>query len=296
MRLVAGCGPLSRPGTSRQARIGYLNPRFDASRWSQFVEGLREYAWVEGQNVKFEWAVAEPEGHNEQLPQLAAELVRRSVDVIVTGSTPAAAAVRDLSSTVPVVIAGASDPFGSGLAASLAHPGGNVTGITQFSSELRLKRLDLLRETVRTLSRVVLLWNASNPSNAQGFREVREAAAGMGLQVFSMDVRSPDVDLGAELVSSAPLGADGLYIMDEGLFLGLLLVRRVDMAAGARLPAMHFFRDFVDAGGLMSYGPKAGASWRRAAYYVDQILRGAKPADLPIEQPTVFEFVVNADG
>jgi putative ABC transport system substrate-binding protein len=251
---------------------------------------LRDLGWVEGNNVAFEWVIAD--GHNERLPALAAELVRRT-DIIVTGGTPEVLAVRAASTSIPVVMSGVGDPVASGLVESLSHPGGNVTGVTQYSSELRYKRLELLKQAIPMLTTLVYLYNGSNPANAQGFPYVVNVAASMGIQIYPLDVRSPETDLSADLAWAAPTGADALLCSADGLFLNTLIGRIVDVTAEARLPAMYFAREFVDAGGLMAYAPNLQAIYRRAASYVDRVLKGAKPADLPVEQPAVFEFVAN---
>ena len=293
LALLDGCGRPPWPGQPQTARVGVLLANPPSSSWRYFVEAMRELGWIDGQNLVFEFAVAEPAGHNEQLPDLAADLVRRSVDVIVTGTTPAVVAAKNTSSGLPVVMANVSDPVTFGLVASLAHPGGNVTGVSQLSSDLRTKRLDLLRQTIPGMSSVVMLWNGSNQGNALGFPSIRDAAVGVGLRVYSADVQSPEVDLMVAVTSAAPAGADALYVLDEALFINVLRQRLVELAAALHLPAMYFERQFAEAGGLMSYGANFRVGWQRAATFVDKILRGAKPQDLPVEQPRDFEFVVN---
>jgi putative ABC transport system substrate-binding protein len=293
LSLTAGCSPPNRKAWGNSARVGIATGELVAN-WRYFVDGMRDLGWVEGQNLAFEILISEPPGHSEQVPQMELELIRRNVDVIVASTTAQAQAARSASRTVPIVTTGAVDPLGSGLIESLARPGGNVTGISILSSALRPKRLEILKEAIPTLASVVLLWNSGNPTNASGVAAVSEAAARLGVGVYSMDVTTPEADLQAALEAAAPAGADGLCLIDDGLLItSLTRPRIVEPTAAARMPAMYFERQFVESGGLMAYGPRFSACWYRAAHFVDRLLAGASPADLPIEQPTAFDLVVN---
>ena len=279
-----------QPG--KVARIGYLSPgspttftRFDEA----FRQGLRELGYVEGQNIVIEYRWAER--RDERLPDLAAELVSLKVDVIVAGGTPAPLAAKHATRTIPIVMSTAGDPIGSGLVASLARPGGNVTGLSARSPELGGKRLQLLKEVVPGVSRVAVLWNAANPYAALVVRETEAAARTLGVQVQSLEVRGPD-DFENALPAAIRGRAGALIVVGDPLLFSYRM-RIADFAARNRLPAAYNLREFAEAGGLMAYGENLADLYRRAATYVDKILKGAKPADLPVEQPTKFELVIN---
>jgi putative ABC transport system substrate-binding protein len=296
LALLVGCGPAAVPRFNRTARIAYLGPnRLSTANTQSLVAGLQELGWAEGKNITLEWAIPEPPDHLDQLPGLAAGLVRRSIDVIMVTTTPAALAAKNASTTVPIVMVG-GDPVRNGLAASLARPGGNLTGISQSSTgeSLIVKRVGILKELFPALSSILYLWNGLNPANLITVSDVQRTAADLGLQVYSLDLRGPEVDLMASYASLAPTGADGLINASDPLFGSTLRDRIVEFAANARLPAIYDARGYVDAGGLMSYGPNFGVLWRSSATYVDRILGGANPAEMPIEQPTKFDFVVSA--
>jgi putative ABC transport system substrate-binding protein len=250
---------------------------------------LRELGYVEGQNlvVEYRWA----DGDIARLPALAAELVRLRVDVLVATTNPAVLAARQATSTIPIVFAASSDPVGTGLVASLAHPGGNVTGLSLVTPELSGKRLQLLRETLPQLARVALLWDAGNVGMADRVKETEAAARQLGVALHVEWVRDL-AGLDRAFATLAQARPDAFLTTVEP-FTGDHRQRIVAFAAQQRLPAMYEERDFVDAGGLMAYGPNLAANYRRAATYVDKILRGTKPADLPVEQPTKFELVIN---
>jgi len=276
-------------------RIGWLDSgRSDTPRTQYFNEiirqGLREFGWVDGQNLIIEWRYAEERA--ERLPALAAELIRLGVDVLVTGSgDPAILALKQATATIPIVMAISADPVGSGLVASLARPGGNITGLSALSPETAGKRLELLREVVPQASRVAVIWNASYPGKVLEWRETQVAAHALGVTLQSVEVRGPDdFDRAfAEIVRERP---DALIVFAEPL-VNSHQTQIVEFADKRRLPMIIARKEFVEAGGLMSYGASLPDLFRRAAYYVDRILKGAKPADLPVEQPTKFELVIN---
>jgi putative ABC transport system substrate-binding protein len=252
-------------------------------------QGLRELGYVEGETIALEvrWA----EGRYEQMPELVADLVRLKVNVIVVGGTPAALAAKKATQTIPVVMVGPGDPVESGLVGSLARPGGNLTGLSLLTPEISGKRLQLLKEVVPKVSRIAVLRNPSHPIHAVLWQETQSAARKLGMQLQALEVRGPeDFD---ETFRAATRGRAGaLLAFDDGLTLGYR-TWIVALAAKARLPAIYGFREFPDVGGLMSYGANFPELFRRAATFVDKILKGAKPADLPVEQPTRFELVIN---
>ena len=268
-------------------RIGFLTSGF--SYVEAFRQGLRELGYVEGQHIAIEYRDAE--GSYERLPDLVAELVRLPVDVLVVGGSARARAAQQATQTIPIVMAFSGDPVGTGLVASLARPGGNVTGLSLMAPELSGKRLALLQEAVPGGTRVAVLWHPDNPVTGLTLRETEVAARGVGMQMQSLEVRSPnDVERAFHTITSER--AEALIVLPSGFFT-FHRTWIVELAAKSRLPAMYQERDYVDAGGLMSYGPSFADLPRRAARYVDKILKGAKPADLPVEQPMKFEFVIN---
>ena len=271
--------------------IGFLgaNTRLvDSQRLAGFVERLRELGWIENRTVAIEYRWGE--GRNERFAQFAAEFVRRNVDVIVTGGTASVIAVKQATSTIPIVFATAGDPVGTGLVTSLAKPGGNVTGLSAQVPDLVGKRLELLREVVPGLRRLAILTNIGNPVIVLERDEIRTTAHTIGLEAITMEIqRAEDIAPAFETLKG---GADALYVPADPLIF-TNLVRINSLALGARPPTMHGSREYVEAGGLMSYGPNFPDLYRRAADYVDKILRGAKPADLPIEQPTKFDLIIN---
>jgi putative ABC transport system substrate-binding protein len=273
-------------------RIGLLSPFSPSATepWHQaFRHGLRDLGWVEGQNISIEYRYAE--GRRDRLPDLAADLVRLKVDIIVVDSTSPAVAAKNATRAIPIVVASGSDTVASGLVKSLARPGGNITGLDQMAPELGGKRLELLKEIVPTLSRVAVLWNPQNPASTLNWKELQLPARQLGVQLHSLEVRSPgDFDKAFEEVTRARAGA--LAIMPDPVFV-TNLKRIADLAAQSRLPSIFHLREFVDSGGLVAYGPDRADLFRRAATYVDKILKGANPSDLPVEQPTKFELVIN---
>jgi putative tryptophan/tyrosine transport system substrate-binding protein len=273
------------------ARIGFLAATTAASpaRFEAFRQALRELGYVEGKNIVIEWRRAE--GKFDQLPDLATELVRLKVDVIVTAGGASTRPAKEATVTIPIVMASDNDPVGSGFVASLARPGGNITGLSQMAPELAGKRLELLKEIVPKLSRVAVLGELKNPGNAQALRETELAAGAFGVQLQSLDVRGPkDIETGFQAAIKGR--ADAVLILG-GPVATAQRVQIVEIAAKNRLPAIYPQSDYMDVGGLMFYGPSISDLFRRAATYVDKILKGAKPADLPVEQPTTFEFIIN---
>jgi putative tryptophan/tyrosine transport system substrate-binding protein len=276
------------------ARIGFLslnlapNPHLPEA----FRQGLRDLGYVEGRNVVIEYRDAE--GKPERFPALAAELVALKVDVILVGSTPQALAAKQATKTIPIVFIGTADPVGSGLVTSLARPGGNVTGLSNLAAELVGKRLEQLMQAVPGVTRVAVLWHPGNlgdRTEKEMLKAADVAARALGVRLQFVEARGPaDFDRAFSDMTRAYAGA--LTVLPSNMFSNERR-RLVDLAAKNRLPAVFPFRDFADAGGLMAYGPNLADLSRRAATYVDKILKGAKPADLPVEQPTKFELVIN---
>jgi putative ABC transport system substrate-binding protein len=254
-----------------------------------FRQSLLDLGYVEGKNIILEYRYAE--GHIEQLPQLAAELVRMPVDVIVTALSPGIQAAKRATDTIPIVFAVSGNPLATGYVASLSHPGGNVTGLSAMDYELSGKRLELLTEALPKMSRVAVLWNPGNGAMVLKMKEVQGAAQGLRVELKSLEVRDTK-DFDRMLASLPREHADALLTLADPLTV-FHRDRIIEMAAKSRLPGMYEERGFVEAGGLMSYGPSFENNYRRAATYVDKILKGAKPADLPIEQPTKFELIIN---
>jgi putative tryptophan/tyrosine transport system substrate-binding protein len=254
-----------------------------------FVEALRQLDWIEGKNIVFEYRYGE--NRLDRLPDLAAELARLKVDVIVAAGTLAPLAAKRATTAIPIVMTSGGDPLGSGLVASLARPGGNVTGLSLMVPDLAGKRLELLKDLLPQMSRVAVLWNAANPYPAHVFRETESAARTLGLEIQSLEVRGPD-DFDSVFEAARSKNPDALITVEDPLTVGHRK-QIADFAARDRLPAIHGLREFVEAGGLMAYGASISDLYRRAAAYVDKILRGTSPADLPIQQPTKFELLIN---
>ncbi len=271
--------------------IGFLgqSTRSAASEWvAAFVQRLHELGWNEGRTVAIEYRWAE--GREERFAQIAAEFVRLKVDIIVTSGTPQVLAAKQATSVIPIVFAAAGDPVASGLVASLARPGGNATGLSSLVADLAGKRLELLREVVPALRRLAIMGNVGNPLTVLELGEVQAAAGTLGLEVHTLEIRqAQDITPAFEALKGR---ADALYVCIDAL-VNANRIRINTSALGARLPTMHGSRDYVEAGGLMSYGPNYPDLFRRSADYVDKILHGAKPGDIPVEQPTKFDLVVN---
>ena len=277
---------------AQQARkvplIGFLSE--SRQPWDDaFRQGLGELGYIVGQDIKVEYRYAE--GQFERLPGLAAELVRLNVDLIVAGGTHSISSAKHATSAIPIVMAVTADPVGSGFVASLGRPGGNITGLTSLSRDLSGKRLELLREMVPKLNRVVVLWNSGNPDNARQLKEAESAARALGVQLQAIGVTdSKDFDKAFSVIQGGH--ADALYALGDAL-VSANRARIADFATRNGLASMFTTRQSVEAGGLVSYGTSFVDLFRRAAAYVDKILKGAKPGDLPVEQPTKFELVVN---
>jgi putative ABC transport system substrate-binding protein len=282
--LAVPCAVEAQP-PGRVRTIGVLGGSLDQSFW----QAMRELGWVESQHLVVERRDAA--GHYERLPDLAAELVRLNVDVIVTVTTPGALAAKHATSRIPIVFTLVADPIGAGVIPSLARPGGNITGVTTIAADLDQKRLELLKEVVPGLSRVGVLWNAANPANAAAWQETQAAAGALGLQLDSQDVRGPQ-DLEGAFTRTAQVRPEALLVLLDGV-LGMHRPHIAGFATQQQLPSMFAHREWVVAGGLMSYGASFADHFLRAATYVDKILKGATPADLPVEQPMKFELVIN---
>jgi len=273
-------------------RIGFLagnSLSSLAARVEAFRQGLRELGYVEGKNIVIEWRSAE--GKNDRLPALAAELVRLKVDVIVTAGPLPTHPAKEATATIPIVMAQDPDPVGSGFVASLARPGGNITGLATLAPELSGKRLELLKEIVPKLSRVAVLGTSTRPGNAQSLKEVELAAKAFGVKLHYLDVLSPkDIETAFRAASKGRAGA--VLVLASGIF-NSQRTQVVELAVKSRLPAIYYAAEWVEDGGLMSYGTSFTDLFRRAATYVDKILKGRTPADLPVEQPIKFEFIIN---
>jgi len=290
LSLVAAPLAVDAQQSQKVYRIGMLertSTTLSAANLNGFRQGLRELGYVEGKNFIIEYRSAD--GGDEQFPSLATELVRLKVDLILARGTPAALAAKNATGTIPVVITGVPDPVGQGVVANLARPGGNVTGLTTIAKELTAKRVELLRELVPGAARIAAFLNMSNPAMPPQWKEVERAARSLGLQPQLLDVRTPE-NLGRAFDDAVRRRADALVVgLDTFTLANRQLI--VDLAAKHRLPAIYASMEF--AGGLVVYGVNYPDHYRRAATYVDKILKGAKPADLPVEQPTKFELLIN---
>jgi putative ABC transport system substrate-binding protein len=294
--LLALCSSAEAQQPKKVTRIGYLsstNPARESARSEAIRLALRELGYIEGQNIALEYRYSE--GKRDRYPELTAELVRLKVDIIVAaGGEPMVRAAKNATKTIPIVMMGLSaDPVELGLVESLARPGGNVTGLTTLSRELGGKRLELLKEAVPKLARVAVLYYPANPAGVLEVKEVLPVAArALGLTIQPWEVRAAD-DFDRVFAALNKERSDGFYVPAGGSVLRANQKRTVGFALKSRLPSMYGNREAVDAGGLMYYGADLADSYRRAATYVDKILKGAKPADLPVQQPTKFELVIN---
>ena len=282
----------TREGKEKVYRIGCvpggpLAPR--EHQWAAFRQGLRDFGYEEGKNVALEFRI--PSGEGIPVDNLIADLVRINVDVIVVSTTPAVQAAKRVTTTVPIVMTGAADPVMSGLVPNLARPGGNVTGLSLMPVELTGKRFEILREIVPKSMRIAVLWNPNEANNVSQFKTVQSAARTSRIEVLSLEART-EAELDRAFQSAASRRADGLIVVNSGIFYGLR-ARIMDHALKARLPAIWGYPSFGDFGALVVYGPSDTDNYRRAASYVDRILKGARPADLPIEQPTEIKLVIN---
>ena len=292
LSLAVIAAPVAAQGQppAKVLRIGYLTARSGGSHLDDaFRQALRELGYTEGENIAI--LHRSSEGISERLPDYAAELVRLKVDVIVAATTPAIHAAQQATRTIPIVMAVSSDPVATGFVASLAQPGGNITGLSFQTPELSAKQLELLKEAVPKVSRVAVLWNAPGPIGTLMLKETGRAAQSLGVQLQSLEVRSSD-DLG-KAFQAATRRRSGALLVLAGPMLFSHRKRIVELAAESRLPAMYGVTEYAQDGGLMAYSPNLLHLYRRAATFVDKILKGAKPADLPVEQPTRFELVIN---
>jgi len=270
-------------------RVGLLTAGVSQDRIDAFREGLRQLGYLEDQNIVIE--IRSSEGKSERLPSLATELVKLNVSVIVASSSDTTRAAQDITKTIPIVMALSGDPVGAGFAASLARPGGNITGFTTLVAGLYTKRLQLMREAVPKLRRVAALWRRENPSHRAIVKEIEEAASSLGLQVHLAEVRNPgELQQAFSAITKARVGA--FLVPGDNMF-DVVKGQLLDLASRNQLPAMYAAKTYVEAGGLMSYAADQNDLFHRAAGYVDRILKGAKPGDLPIQQPTKFEFFIN---
>ena len=287
---------LSSPSQAQQPKnvpqigfLGFTSLSGIAARIEAFRQGLRELGYVDGKNIVIEYRSAE--GKLDRLSELAAELVRLKVDVIVTSGPSVTRAVKEATTTIPIVMGFDTDPVGNGFVASLARPGGNITGLSVVSPELSGKQLELLKEIVPKLSRVAVLGTSTNPGNSQALKETELAAGAYTVQLQNLDVLSPkDIETAFR---DASRGRAGAVLVLASPIIESHRTQIADLAAKNRLPAIYYAPEFVEAGGLMSYGTSFADLFRRAATYVDKILKGAKPGDLPVEQPKKFEFIIN---
>jgi len=287
-------GPLAAQAqqTGNVYRIGFLGnstAALEANLVGPFREGLRDLGYVEGRNVLIEYRWAE--GKYDRFPALIGELLALKVAVIVTAGTPATLAVKKATTSVPLVMSAVGDPVGAGIVPSLSHPGGNITGLTAISTEMDAKRLELLREVVPSVSYIALLWNAASPLQVLAEKQVQAAAQVLRMRVLSLGVKTEE-EIKSALAVMARERPDALLVLADRLLLhhrALIM----DFATRHRLPGVHAYRELVEAGGLMSFGPSYADMHKRAAYFVDRILKGAKPGDLPVERPRTFELVIN---
>jgi putative ABC transport system substrate-binding protein len=290
--LLTTAPPTQAQQPTKIPRIGFLIGNFPSTisaRLEAFRQGLRELGYVEGKNIVIEYRYAD--GKLDRLPALAAELVRLKVELIVTAGPASTRPAKEATATIPIVMAFDFDPVGNGFIASLARPGGNITGLSTLSPEISGKQLELLKEIVPRLSRVAVLGEFNNPGNAQTLQEMELAAGALAVQLQSVDVRGPkDIETAFQAASK---GRAGAVLVLGGPVATSQRAQIAELAAKSRLPAIYPQSDYMDAGGLMFYGVSITDLFRRAATYVDKILKGAKPADLPVEQPKTFEFIVN---
>ena len=279
----------AQPKIPRVGFMGNSTAELEANLVDSFREGLREHGYQEGRNIVIEYRWAD--GKYERFPALVAELIAAKVNVIVTAGTPASLAVKKATTTVPLVMVAVGDPVGTGLVSSLARPGGNLTGLSSIAPDLEGKRLDLLREVVPTLSHVAVFFNSLNPFHVASMRQAHVAAQTLGIKLQQHDIRKSE-DLDGAFAAIRTERPDALLILADRVFLHNRQ-RMMDFTEEQRLPNVNAYKELVEAGGLMSYGPSYEDMHKRAAIYVDKILKGAKPADLPIEQPSKFTFIVN---
>lgn len=295
LKLLGGAAtawPLVARAQHKMPRVGFMGnstAALEANLVNSFRAGLRELGYEEGRNIVIDYLWAE--GNYERFPALVDQFIAAKVDVIVTAGTPAALAVKEKTKTVPLVVVAAGDPVGTGLVQNLARPERNLTGLSSIAPDLEGKRLQLLREVVPTLSRVAMFFNSLNPFHVASVRQAGAAAQTLGLKLQPLDIRSAD-DFDSAFAAIRKERPDALFILADRVFLHNRQ-RIMDLAAEQRLPSINAYEELVEAGGLLSYGPSYEDMHKRAATYVDKILKGAKPGSLPIEQPTKFTFTIN---
>jgi len=290
--LVGFSFPMHAQEPTKIPRIGYFivaSPYTSAAATEAFRQGLRERGYVEGKNILIEYRYAE--GKLDRLPALAAELVRLQVDIIVSGGALTTRSAKQATMTIPIVMAADNDPVRNGFVASLARPGGNVTGLASLTPEISGKRLDILRETIPSLSRLAVLGSSTEPGNTLSLRETQVAAAEFGVKLVYFDVADSNT-VRAAFQAASKARADAILVL-SGTVVNQRRTEIVHLALKSRLPAIYYAPVWVEDGGLMSYGPSFSDLNRRAAYFVDRILKGAKPANMPVEQPRNFELVIN---
>jgi putative tryptophan/tyrosine transport system substrate-binding protein len=290
--LLAPCFQVSAQQVTKIPRLGYLTAASRSTipaRIEAFRQGMRELGYVEDNNIVIEWRFGERK--EDRLPAIAAELVRLKVDVIVTGGPISTRRAREATVSIPIVMAQDTDLVASGFVASLARPGGNITGLATLAPEISGKRLELLKEVVPRLSRVVVLGSSTEPANAQSLKETELAAGALGVKLQHVDVLAPK-DIETAFRAASKGGADAVLVLPSSV-VNSQRTQIAELAVKNRLPAAYHQTEFVEDGGLMSYGVSFTDLFRRAATYVDKILKGAKPADLPVEQPKKFEFIIN---
>lgn len=278
-----------QPASPRRIGVLLVAISSESKEVQEFRQGLRDAGFSEGRDLVIEWRSAN--GDYARIPELVADLVQRKVEVIVVDTALATQAVKRAASTIPIVMTSIADPVGSGLVASLAQPGGNVTGLSMMTSDVTGKRLQLLKEAIPRVARVAVLWNPDTAFHTKAIEDLKAAAPALSIELSFVSARTPE-EFGPAFSAVSRAHAQALYVMDDPFFFKHRTTL-FKLASKPRLPTMYGLRPFVDAGGLMSYGTKLGDLFRRSAGYVDKILKGAKPSDLPIEQPTQFELAVN---
>jgi putative ABC transport system substrate-binding protein len=292
--LLALCFPAQAQRYAKIPRIGLLSsagdPRTPGPQIEAFRQGLRDLGYIEEKNILVEYRYAE--GKLDRLPNLVAELIQLKVDVLFLTALVAVRAAKEVTNTIPIVMVILSDPVATGIVDSLARPGGNITGLTRLTRDLSGKRLELLQEAVPGVARAGVLWDTDAPGASIAFKEYKAAAGALKIQLQSLEVRGPNPDLEGAFRAAAKALSGGLVVINNAL-LRRYSKRIADLAIKSRLASMYEGRNYVEAGGLMSYSANETEAYRRAATYVDKILKGAKPADLPVEQPTKFELVIN---